>query len=206
MVLMNKAVLSSFGFRAPTALLLFQCFISVFLVRLTAAAGLIRVEPFNMKIARAWLPVNLIFVGEFSPLHDCALNCHCGLSYLELEILTVAAGMICTSFFALKDLGVPMATVLKNVTNLFTILGDWWLYGRVYGVGVWLALALMALSAFCGAVTDLAFSSSGYAWQMVNCLFTAAYSLYLRGVMDKVSFHVWAFVGCAIRNLGPFWV
>lgn len=79
-----------------------------------------------------------------------------------------------------------MATVLKNVTNLFTIIGDWWLYGRVYNAGVWVALLLMTLSAICGAATDLAFSASGYTWQMVNCLFTAAYSLYLRGVMDKV--------------------
>ena len=41
-------------------------------------------------------------------------------------------------------------------------------------------------SAVCGAATDLAFSLSGYLWQLVNCCFTAAYSLYLRGVMDKL--------------------
>ncbi len=80
-----------------------------------------------------------------------------------------------------------MATVLKNLTNIFTIGGDWLFYGRTYGIGVWLTLALMALSAFFGAVTDLAFSAPGYMWQMVNCLLTASYSLYLRGVMDKVS-------------------
>ena len=56
----------------------------------------------SLKIARVWMPVNLIFVG-----------------------------MIWTSFFALKNLGVPMATVLKNVTNLFTIIGDYLLYGKV---------------------------------------------------------------------------
>jgi GDP-mannose transporter len=39
--------------------------------------------------------------------------------------------MIWTSFFALKNLGVPMATVLKNLTNLFTIGGDYLLYGKV---------------------------------------------------------------------------
>jgi hypothetical protein len=56
----------------------------------------------NMKIVQLWLPVNVIFVG-----------------------------MIWTSFFALKNLGVPMATVLKNLTNLFTILGDYTMYGKV---------------------------------------------------------------------------
>lgn len=44
----------------------------------------------------------------------------------------------------------------------------------------------MCASAFCGAITDLAFDLEGYLWQIINCLFTASYSLYLRGVMDKV--------------------
>ena len=56
----------------------------------------------SFKIAQVWIPVNIIFVG-----------------------------MIWTSFFALKNLGVPMATVLKNLTNLFTIGGDYLLYGKV---------------------------------------------------------------------------
>lgn len=67
----------------------------------------------SFKIARVWMPVNVIFVG-----------------------------MIWTSFFALKNLGVPMATVLKNLTNLFTIGGDYLLYGKVgqpsYGQGAML--------------------------------------------------------------------
>ena len=59
----------------------------------------------SFKIAQLWIPVNVIFVG-----------------------------MIWTSFFALKNLGVPMATVLKNLTNLFTIGGDYLLYGKVLSV------------------------------------------------------------------------
>lgn len=44
----------------------------------------------------------------------------------------------------------------------------------------------MGVSAVCASATDLAFDLNGYLWQLVNCLFTAGYSLYLRGVMDKV--------------------
>lgn len=106
---------------------------------------------------QAWFPVNLIFVG-----------------------------MIWTSFFALKNLGVPMSTVLKNLTNLFVIGGDYFFYNKSYGSAVWLTLALMMTSAVCGAATDLAFNLTGYLWQLVNCFFTAAYSLYLRGVMDRL--------------------
>ena len=57
---------------------------------------------------------------------------------------------------------------------------------QVYGAGVWASLALMCASALCGSLTDLAFDLEGYLWQLVNCLFTASYSLYLRGVMDRV--------------------
>ena len=50
-----------------------------------------------------------------------------------------------------------------------------------------MTLALIAISAICGAVTDLSFNLSGYMWQLANCAFTAGYSLSLRGAMDKVS-------------------
>ena len=43
---------------------------------------------------QVWFPVNIVFVG-----------------------------MIWSSFLALKNLGVPMVTVLKNLTNLITISG-----------------------------------------------------------------------------------
>jgi GDP-mannose transporter len=95
--------------------------------------------------------------------------------------------MLGTSFWALRGLNVAMATVLKNLTNLFTIGGDWYFFQRQYGAGVWACMGLMLVSALCGAATDLTFNAAGYAWQIVNCVFTAAYSLYLRGAMDRVS-------------------
>lgn len=102
MVLLNKAALSSFDFNAPMSLLFFQCVVCVVLVQLSVLLKYIKIEPLNKAIIKLWFPVNLIFVG-----------------------------MIFTSFFALKNLGVPMATVLKNLTNLFTICGDYVLYRKV---------------------------------------------------------------------------
>ncbi len=157
MVLLNKAALSSFDFTSPVSLLFFQCFVCVVLVKVWETAGFIRLEPFSWKIVQLWFPVNVIFVG-----------------------------MTWSSFAALKNLGVPMATVLKNLTNLFVIAGDMTFYGKRYGLYVWITLALMTVSALCGAVTDLEFNPVGYTWQLVNCAFTAGYSLYLRGAMDRV--------------------
>lgn len=41
----------------------------------------------------------------------------------------------------------------------------------------------MIVSAALGGWSDLSFSASGYAWQLVNCAFTAAYSLHLSAVV-----------------------
>ena len=154
---MNKAALSSFNFGCPVSLLFCQCLASVLLVKVFEIAGFVSVEPLSLSILQMWIPVNVLFVG-----------------------------MTWTSFAALRHLGVPMATVLKNLTNLFVIAGDIVLYGKRYGLYVWVTLALMTISAICGAFTDMEFNTSGYIWQLLNCGLTAGYSLYLRGTMDKV--------------------
>jgi GDP-mannose transporter len=51
---------------------------------------------------------------------------------------------------------------------------------------VWGSLCLMLGSAVVGASTDARFSWPGYTWQAINCMFTSAYALFLRAVMDKV--------------------
>lgn len=104
-----------------------------------------------------WLPVNVIFVM-----------------------------MLATGIWALQLMGVAMVTIMKNLTNVITISGDYFLYGRTYNLYVWLSLLLISGSAIVGAKTDLDFTAWGYAAQIANCVFTAAYSLVLRGVMDKV--------------------
>lgn len=107
--------------------------------------------------AQIWLPVNVIFVM-----------------------------MLATGIWALQLMGVAMVTIMKNLTNVITISGDYLLYGRTYNAYVWLSLLLISGSAVVGAKTDLDFTAWGYAAQIANCIFTAAYSLVLRGVMDKV--------------------
>jgi hypothetical protein len=56
----------------------------------------------------------------------------------------------------------------------------------LHNIYVWMCLFLIIASACTGMSTDLAFSWSGYGFQLANCCFTAGYSLLLRGTMDKV--------------------
>lgn len=79
-----------------------------------------------------------------------------------------------------------MVTVLKNLTNFLVIFGDLYFFNKRYSMGVWATLFLMLASALCSAATDLAFDAAGYAWQMVNNVFTAAYSLMLRHVITQM--------------------
>lgn len=158
MTLLNKAALSAFHFTAPTTLLCFQCTLTLVFVGLAYALGFGRPPPVSLRLLRMWLPVNILFVG-----------------------------MVWTSFYALRNLGVAMVTVLKNLTNFLVIFGDLYFFDKRYSTGVWATLFLMLGSAICSAATDLAFDVGGYIWQMVNNCFTAAYSLWLRYVITQMA-------------------
>ncbi|KAK4747134.1 hypothetical protein SAY87_026171 [Trapa incisa] len=155
MILVNKYVLSSYNFNAGISLMLYQNLISVVIVSALSFFGLISTEPLTLRLIKVWLPVNVIFVG-----------------------------MLITSMFSLKYINVAMVTVLKNVTNVITALGEMYLFSKHHDSRVWTALFLMIISAFSGGITDLSFHATGYAWQITNCFLTASYSLTLRRVMD----------------------
>ncbi|XP_026393157.1 GDP-mannose transporter GONST1-like isoform X2 [Papaver somniferum] len=155
MILINKYVLSSYDFNAGISLMLYQNLVSVVIVSTLSFFGLISTEPLTWKLVRVWLPVNFIFVG-----------------------------MLITSLFSLKYINVAMVTVLKNVTNVITALGEMYLFKKSHDSRVWAALFLMIISAISGGVTDISFHAVGYTWQILNCFLTASYSLTLRRVMD----------------------
>ncbi|KAK3019386.1 hypothetical protein RJ639_005218 [Escallonia herrerae] len=155
MILVNKYVLSSYNFNAGISLMLYQNFVSVVLVSVLSFSRVISTEPLTWKLIKVWFPVNVIFVG-----------------------------MLITSMFSLKYINVAMVTVLKNVTNVITAVGEMYLFNKRHDNRVWAALFLMIISAISGGITDLAFHAVGYTWQLINCFLTASYSLTLRRVMD----------------------
>lgn len=155
MILINKYILSSYDLNAGISLMLYQNFVSVVVVYLLRFIGIISSEPLTWKLIRVWLPVNFIFVG-----------------------------MLITSMFSLKYINVAMVTVLKNVTNVITAVGEMYLFNTHHDNRVWAALFLMIISAISGGITDLSFSAVGYTWQIINCFLTASYSLTLRRIMD----------------------
>ncbi|XP_047940102.1 GDP-mannose transporter GONST1 isoform X2 [Salvia hispanica] len=77
-----------------------------------------------------------------------------------------------------------MVTVLKNVTNVITAIGEMYMFNKHHDNRVWASLFIMIISAISGGITDLSFHAIGYTWQFINCFLTASYSLTLRRVMD----------------------
>lgn len=155
MILVNKFVLSGYDFNAGISLMFYQNFVSVVIVSILSFFDIISTEPLTWRLTKVWLPVNVIFVG-----------------------------MLITSIFSLKYINVAMVTVLKNVTNVITALGEMYLFNKHHDNKVWTALFLMIISAISGGITDLSFHAVGYTWQIINCFLTASYSLTLRRVMD----------------------
>lgn len=155
MILVNKYVLSSYDFNAGIFLMLYQNLVSVVIVSILSILGVVTTEPLTWRLIKVWLPVNIIFVG-----------------------------MLVTSMFSLRYINVAMVTVLKNVTNVITAIGEMYLFNKHHDNSVWASLFLMIISAISGGITDLSFHAIGYTWQFINCFLTASYSLMLRRVMD----------------------
>ncbi|KAG0604497.1 hypothetical protein M758_10G176300 [Ceratodon purpureus] len=155
MILLNKTVLSGYGLKGGISLMFYQNVISVLLVVILQSAGAITTEPVTWKLVKVWFPVNCLFVG-----------------------------MLVTSTYSLKFMNVAMVTILKNVTNLITACGEIYYFNKHHNNKVWGSLGLMVISAVTGGITDLSFHAVGYAWQLLNCFCTSAYSLRLRKVMD----------------------
>ncbi|OWM68750.1 hypothetical protein CDL15_Pgr024937 [Punica granatum] len=156
MILLNKVVLTSYNFNAGISLMFYQNLICSVVVILLGVSGAVSVEKLNWKLIRVWIPVNVIFVG-----------------------------MLVSGMYSLKYINIAMVTILKNVTNIMTAIGEFYIFRKHQNQKVWMALFLMIISAVSGGITDLSFDATGYTWQILNCVLTASYSLTLRRVMDK---------------------
>eukprot|EP00002_Diphylleia_rotans_P020352 TRINITY_DN3953_c0_g1_i2.p1 TRINITY_DN3953_c0_g1~~TRINITY_DN3953_c0_g1_i2.p1 ORF type:complete len:321 (-),score=54.90 TRINITY_DN3953_c0_g1_i2:562-1524(-) len=157
MILANKIVLSVYNVDLPFSLLLFQNTAAVILVLATKALKIVEIEDLNFDLCKKWLPVTFCF-----------------------------SSMLLTGFMSIKLLTVPMVTIFKNVTNILTCSGDYFLFGQAATGGVKLTLALMLLSATISGASDISFSLDGYFWMIINCIFTASYTLAVRFTMGSV--------------------
>ena len=107
MVLMNKAVPVyvpiEYRDKIPQySVISFQCIVAVFLVELSRYLGYVEYSSFTFATARKLLPLNILFIG-----------------------------MLLSGFMSLVYISVPVVTVFKNLANIATLLGDWYIFGEM---------------------------------------------------------------------------
>eukprot|EP01035_Chromulina_nebulosa_P025097 gene25097-32730_t len=88
--------------------------------------------------------------------------------------------MLCSGFISLVYVSVPMVTIFKNLSNLVTVFGDWYLFGEKVSWVCIIAILVMTVGAILSAANDLEFNLYGYFWICLNCIFTSTYVLYMR--------------------------
>ncbi|KAL9187771.1 hypothetical protein ACHAXT_006149 [Thalassiosira profunda] len=155
MVLVNKSLASNYNHLIAgdlnILLVVFQAVAAVICVETCKRAGWVEYPSFDLRTARQWAPVNLLFCG-----------------------------MLFTGMASLEHNSVPMVTVFKNITNIMTTIGDCMIYGATVEFLVIAAFGIMLGGAVMAARNDADVTQAGLFWMLANCVCTSGYVLYLK--------------------------
>ena len=200
MVLANKTLVTTFGFKFPFVLMLVQNLISLALVvatrvcfpRFAAFSG--DGDPNDPKRAVQALPPDLLGPGakRGGIAHNCAWRRRLRLLRIDpakarawAPVTALFVAMLCTSFEALHRISVPTVNVFKNVTNVLIAAGDFYLFGKRLSRKAGAALGLMVAGGALTYATDLDGTPAGYAWMGANVCVSAGYALALRAAVTR---------------------
>lgn len=137
---------------------MFQAVIAVMCVEFCRMSGMIEnYPPLTVDVARSWAPVNIFF---------CA--------------------MLFTGMASLQTNSVPMVTVFKNITNVFTTFGDYIWFGSEPEQLVLAAFGIMLGGAVIAAWKDITISPIGLFWMAMNCVSTSGYVLYMKHATQSI--------------------
>jgi drug/metabolite transporter (DMT)-like permease len=107
--------------------------------------------------------------------------------------------MLISSLAALKHVSVSSLVVIRNVTTIVVAIADIAILRNPLSI-----FAINSLFSLLGGVLlfakhDLSFSFVGYIWLAVNCVFTAAYQIYVKQLVEE--FRLDAFVMALYNNV-----
>lgn len=161
MVLVNKSLASSYNYlidgNLNVLLVVFQAVIAVICVSFCKQMKWVEYPSFNSRTALQWCPVNILF---------CL--------------------MLFTGMASLQHNNVPIVTVFKNITNIFTSAGDWYFFGTKISILIMLSFAIMLGGAIAAAEVDIHITFTGLFWMLANCFSTSGYVLYLKFATQTV--------------------
>jgi len=152
----NKTVLTSFGFPSFQVLGIGQMFATVLV--LFTARKFRYVDYPSLEVTtfiKIW-PLPLIYIG----------NMVFGLG-------------------GTKQLSLPMFTALRRFSILMTMIAEYYILGVKARLSIQLSVYTMILGAIVAALNDLAFNFEGYIFILLNDLFTAANGVYMKKKLDS---------------------
>ncbi|KAF7395885.1 hypothetical protein HZH68_009935 [Vespula germanica] len=152
----NKMVLTTFGFPSFQVLGIGQMLATIFVLYL--AKKLHYVDFPNLEAAtfvKIW-PLPMIYIG----------NMIFGLG-------------------GTKQLSLPMFTALRRFSILMTMIAEYYILGIKARASIQLSVYTMVLGALIAALNDLAFNLEGYIFILLNDIFTAANGVYMKKKLDS---------------------
>ncbi|XP_040211407.1 UDP-N-acetylglucosamine/UDP-glucose/GDP-mannose transporter [Rana temporaria] len=154
-VLINKSVLTTYRFPSTTFLGVGQMGFTIVILYIGKSNGFITFPDFDRQIPRKLFPLPLLYIGNHL-----------------------------TGLLSTQKLSLPMLTVLRKFSILFTLILEMIVLRKRYSLSIALSVSAMMIGAVVAASFDLSFNLEGYCIVLLNDLFTASYGVYTKEKID----------------------
>ncbi|CAH1774428.1 unnamed protein product, partial [Owenia fusiformis] len=155
-IVINKVVLTSYKFPSFQFLGFGQMLFTVILLFIGKRVGIITYPDLSLDIPKKVMPLPLIYLG----------NTVLGLG-------------------GTQRLNLPMFTVLRRFSILFTMIAEYWILGVKAPRVVQFSVFIMIFGAMIAASNDLSFDVIGYVFIFINDICTAANGVYTKKKLES---------------------